>query len=137
MMSSTKSPARTILSALVIAAVYLGLTQAIVAATPEYLTPEIAKRLRGVMAGLLVFGYANVASKTLTPLSRMRWDPVAEQALRRFAAWALSLGALAYAAAWVIVPIEYASTVATVSLASALVIVAVRLVRCVSRRALA
>ena len=69
------------------------------ALTPDYLSAEAATRIPGALTGMLVVLYANALPKTLSPLSRMRCDPGAEQALRRLVGWSLTVGGLGYTAA--------------------------------------
>ena len=52
---------------------------------PEYIDRDLARRIMGMMTGSIVIFYANVVPKVLTPLARLRCDPAAEQAVRRFA----------------------------------------------------
>jgi predicted signal transduction protein with EAL and GGDEF domain len=91
------------------------------------LNPDLSHRLLGILIGVPALVYANAASKTVPPLTRMRCDPAAEQALRRFIAWTLSLGAAAYMTAWALVALPYASTIATTLLGSAVLLVIVRI----------
>ena len=70
---------------------------------------------------------ANAAPKTLSPLTRMRCDPAAEQSIRRFSSWTLVLGVVAYMLAWAIAPIAYAGTLATSLLGGATLLVLARL----------
>jgi hypothetical protein len=91
------------------------------------LNPDLSHRLLGILIGLPAVIYANAASKTLPPLTRLRCDPAAEQTLRRFSAWTLSLGAIAYMTAWAIAPLPYASTIANTLLGGAVLLVIARL----------
>jgi hypothetical protein len=137
-MTQSNSPLRPIRNALVIAALFLGLTAALKLLSPEQLSEEWVDRLRGVMGGALVVYFSSAASKSLTPLARLR-DPVAEQAIRRFSAWTLTLGGVGYALAWLVAPVRWANEIAVVLLASAVALVMVRWAvaygRCVRRRA--
>jgi rhodanese-related sulfurtransferase len=94
--------------------------------TPDPISPELAHRLLGVLMGAVVVAYANAAPKALSPLMQMRCDPKAEQAFRRFTGWSLTLGGLAYVAAWLIAPIEHANALSASLLASSLLLVVVR-----------
>lgn len=87
---------------------------------------DLARRLWGVLLGAVVIVYANAAPKTLPPLARMRCDPAAEQALRRFTGWALVAGGLGYAAAWLFAPLQSARLLAAGSLGGALLLVVLR-----------
>ena len=137
-MPQSASSLRPIRNALLIAALFLGFTAALKLLAPEQLSEEWADRLRGVMGGALVVYFSNAASKSLTPLARLR-DPVAEQAIRRFSAWTLTLGGVGYALASLVAPARWANEIAVVLLASAVTLVMVRWAvaygRCARRRA--
>lgn len=64
--------------------------------------------------------------KALTPFARLRCDPEKEQSPRRFTGWALVLGGLGYATAWMFAPIASARLLAIAALGSALLLVVVR-----------
>src|SRR5690606_12041371 len=116
---STRTPARTpILRALAGAALILGATAAVALWAPAHLEAELAQRVQGVVMGLIVVVFANAAPKTLTPLARLRCDPVAEQAIRRFAGWSLVLGGLGYALAWLAAPLSIANPLGITLLAT-------------------
>lgn len=115
--------------ALLVAGLLMGSTLAISLLSPGYLSPEFARRLTGVLMGAVVIYYANAVPKALVPLMKMRGDPVAEQALRRFAGWSLTLGGVGYAVAWAIAPIAHASTLSITLLATALLLAIARWVR--------
>jgi hypothetical protein len=120
---STPTPARTlILRALAGAALILGASAAVALWAPAHLEAELAQRVQGVIMGLVVVVFANAAPKTLTPLARLRCDPVAEQAVRRFAGWSLVLGGLGYALAWLAAPLAVANPLAITLLATGLVL---------------
>lgn len=121
--SSTAAP---ITRALLAATLILGASAAIALASPAYVSNDLARRLWGVLLGVVVVVYANAAPKTLTPLARMRCEPAAEQALRRFCGRALVVGGLGYAAAWLFAPLESAWTLAVACLAGALLLVVLR-----------
>ncbi len=95
---------------------------------------ESGTRLFGALSGAVVIGYANALPKALVPLVRLRCDPAAEQALRRFAGWTLCLGGLAYTAAWLVAPFERAGGLAIRLLGAALLIVVTRLIWMRARR---
>jgi hypothetical protein len=64
--------------------------------------------------------YANEVPKALPRLDRIR-NPVAEQARRRFAGWAITLGGIAYLITWLIAPVEYAPPISMALLALSVV----------------
>lgn len=132
-MTRTNPSPHLIRHALIVAAVYIGLAATIKYLTPAYVSPELSHRLHNIMAGVLAVIYANAASKTLTPLSTMRCDPITEQAMRRFSAWTLTLGALGYTLAWLILPLESAHVVAVSLLAGSILIVGARYVTVITR----
>ena len=96
------------------------------ALTPDYLSAEAATRIPGALTGMLVVLYANALPKTLSPLSRMRCDPGAEQALRRLVGWSLTVGGLGYTAAWIAAPIDSALALSTSMLGASVVLVILR-----------
>jgi hypothetical protein len=108
---------------LVVAGLIIAASIALALASPEYISTTLARRLLGGLLGMVVVLYANQVPKALTPLARLRCDPVKEQALRRFAGWALLLGGLGYATAWMFAPIASARLFAIAALGSALLLV--------------
>jgi hypothetical protein len=112
--------------ALVGAALIIGASAALSFASPQYISDELARRLVGVMLGLVVVIFANSAPKALTPFASMNCDPATEQALRRFTAWAIVVGGLGFAAIWMFAPLETVKLLSITFLGSALVLVALR-----------
>lgn len=117
----------TISRGLILAGLLLAASVALKLLSPDYLSPELARRLLGVLMGTVVVVYANAVPKALSPLIQMRCDPAAEQAIRRFVGWGLALGGAAYAVAWVIAPIEDASVLSASFLGTALLLILARL----------
>lgn len=103
----------------------------------HYLDAATAVRLNGVTMGVLLVAWANTMPKMLVPLHRLACDPAREQALRRFAGWAMVLGGLGYTLAFALAPIAVAATLAICLLAPAVVAVAAIVARCawMNRRA--
>jgi hypothetical protein len=64
----------------------------------------------------------------------MRCDPAAEQAMRRFAGWTLTLGGGAYAMAWLVAPLDRANPIAAGLLGTSLVLVVGRLTWSIARK---
>ena len=128
-MTTTQSPTAraSIVRALIVAGLFLAVMAALKLLTPDHLSRELANRLLGVMLGVVVVFYANAVPKALTPLARLRCDPVTEQALRRFTGWSIALGGAAYALAWMMAPIESADIIATGLLGAAMLLVIARL----------
>lgn len=123
---TSRSAGSPITRALLGAALILAASAALALASPGLIDEELARRLWGVIMGAVVVIYANAAPKALTPMARMRCDPATEQALRRFSGWAIVLGGLGYAGAWLLAPIESAALLAIAFLGSALLLVVVR-----------
>lgn len=119
---------------LIVAGLVLGVSVALALLSPDHLSPELARRLLGVLIGAVVVVYANAAPKALSPLIQMRCDPVAEQAMRRFTGWSLTLGGSAYVLTWLIAPLESANVLAASLLGAALLLVVVRLTWAMARR---
>jgi len=114
--------------ALIIAALLLGIAVVLKVLPPEYLNPELARRLLGVMIGVVVIIYANRVPKALSPLIRMRCDPAGEQAVRRFTGWSLAVGGAAFAIVWMFAPLRHANSLSGGLLCAAVMIVIVRIV---------
>ncbi len=122
---------RSIRSSLSIAALYLLTAVALNALRQRHVvSAETVERLMGMLMGSVVLLCANAIPKRLVPLTRLSCDPAREQALRRFAARALVLGALGYTLAYALAPIAIASTLAICLLAPAALVVAGIRVRC-------
>jgi hypothetical protein len=124
-----------IVRSLVMAALFIGAAFLLKRLTPGYLGEQISGRLLGILMGLVVAAYANTAPKALTPLIQMRCDPASEQRVRRFAGWTLTLGGVAYAATWLIVPYGSAGVIAMGLLGAAVLLVIARLTWALSRKA--
>ncbi|MGH7427467.1 MAG: hypothetical protein ACREMW_12125 [Gemmatimonadales bacterium] len=130
MTTSPPTPARASLRRdLLVAGVLIGGSAAVGLLTPERLSFELAQRLFGILMGVFVVCYANAAPKTLRPLARLR-DPVAEQALRRFTGWSITLGGAGYTLAWIFPPVDVARPLAPGLLGAALLLVLVRAALC-------
>jgi hypothetical protein len=111
---------------LILACLLLGASVATKRLSPVYLSPEIARRLLGVLMGAVVVVYANAVPKVLTPLIKARCNPISEQAIRRFTGWSLVFGGAAYAAAWAIAPFRSADVFAASFLGASLLLVVAR-----------
>jgi hypothetical protein len=90
---------------------------------------EATSRSIGVISGILVAYLANVMPKTLIPLGQMR-EPAFAQSLRRFIAATLVIGALLFAAAWLLAPMKLTLPLSLVSLGGAFAIVVLAVVVC-------
>lgn len=114
--------------ALILAALLLGVAAALRLLSPHPVSPETARRSMGVLLGVVVIVYANAVPKALSPLTRMRGDPAAEQNLRRFTGWSLVSGGVGYALAWLFAPLNLANALAGCLLGAALLLVVIRVV---------
>jgi hypothetical protein len=114
--------------ALIIGGLFLAASAAIGFLAPEHISEELSRRLMGVMLGALVVYYANAAPRALTPLARLRCDPAAEQAFRRFFGWTLVLGGVAYMLAYIVAPLDVADVVATALLGAAMLVIVARMI---------
>jgi len=91
---------------------------------------DLPGRLYGILAGLMVAAYGNVAPRKL-----VRYDPdptraAARQAALRFSGWVFVLGGLANALIWIFVsPIDLATLLSMVPLLLALALVFTRCAR--------
>ena len=93
-----------------------------------WIAQATAERGWGVSMGLLLVVVGNFIPKTLEPLARNRAADGKVQALQRFSGWAFVLGGVAYAAIWLVAPIEYANHASTALLATVVVVVVARAV---------
>lgn len=96
----------------------------------QYFDAATVIRMTGMVMGALLVVWANAMPKMLVPLDRLSCAPAREQALRRFAAWAMVLGGLGYLLAFALAPIAIASTLAICLLAPPVVVVAGITARC-------
>jgi hypothetical protein len=116
-----------IIQGLVIAGLMLASAVGLKHLPPGHVSPEMTQRLLRMLIGVPAVFYANAASKGLTPLIQMRCSPAAEQAVRRFSAWTLTLGGVAYMVTWAIAPLGTADVLATSLLGGAVLVVIARL----------
>lgn len=126
MSHAINKPASHIRRALLGALLVLIVAAALRLASPEYLSPDLALRLSGILLGLVVVANANSVPKALPRRMPIGLNPAEEQAERRFVGWSLVLGGLAYASAWLVAPVETANTIAGLLLAAALVVAIAR-----------
>ncbi|MDZ4811687.1 MAG: hypothetical protein SGI99_03620 [Pseudomonadota bacterium] len=85
-------------------------------------TGELSKRAWGLIIGAMVIAYANVIPK-IPGSARL-------QAALRFSGWVLVLAGMTFSAIWLLVPLNYASTLATWVLLSGLVVILARVSWC-------
>ncbi len=116
----------TIRNAITLAGLMITVSLALaMAVRADWIGGDAMERMQGVMMGLIVMVFSNLAPKTLEPLAS-GCDPSRKQAIQRFSGWTLVLGGLGYSLAWLVLPIAYAGTVAMVVLASAVALVVAR-----------
>ena len=127
-MTADPAARAALLRGLAVAALLLLAALALRLLAPVHLAPEAAQRLVGALLGAVVVASSNAIPKALAPRLRFR-DPAAEQALRRFAGWSLTLGGLGYVLAWLLAPLEHANAAAGLVLAASLLAVVVRVRR--------
>jgi hypothetical protein len=115
-----------VVRALLIAGALVGAAVTLRVLTPSHLSPDLARRMMGVLLGVIVMVYANAVPKALSPLMQIRCEVAEEQAIRRFTGWSLVLGGMAFALAWLVAPIERANLIAGTALGVALFLALVR-----------
>ena len=134
MTGESTAPNASIGRGLIIAGALLGAAAVLRVLSPDHLSPELARRMMGVLMGVVAVVYANAVPKALSPLLQLR-DPAKEQAMRRFTGWCLVLGGTAYAVAWLIAPLESANVIAATLLGVSLLLVVMRFVWATTRGA--
>jgi hypothetical protein len=75
-----------------------------------YIDQDVAIRITMVAIGLSMLFYANLASKVVSRSARFI-------AINRFAAWSLTLGAVAWTGIWLFAPMEIANVAAMAAVA--------------------
>lgn len=86
-----------------------------------------ALRAFGAAYGVILAMIGNRLPKILSPLTEQRCAPAAAQSVQRFSGWTLMLAGLAYAAAWLALPVAQAGGTATAICFFAVLLVAARL----------
>jgi len=86
---------------------------------------------RGIMAILGIFFVftGNAIPKTLRPLAGLPEDAARVQAFQRFVGWTWVLTGLAFAIAWLVLPIKLAEPLTFILLPGAMLLIAVQVVR--------
>jgi len=87
------------------------------------------QRLTMVILGVFFMVTGNAIPKTLTPLSAMQCDSAKTQAAQRFTGWALVLSGLAFAMAWLVLPLDLATPVSVTAIFIATLAIIVQAVR--------
>jgi hypothetical protein len=97
---------------------------------------DLSGRIYGIIGGLIVAAYGNIAPRKLLRYDPTSPRPAARQAALRFSGWAFVLGGLANAAIWAFVsPLDNAAMLSMIPLAAALILVLTRCARLRTRRA--
>lgn len=125
-MNATTSRAWAIGRSAIVAVLLIGAWAAMPLFFPGHTAPEPMLRFLGMLTGLVVVVQANAVPKALGPLAAMRCNPTTEQALRRFAGWALLLGGLGYAVALLFAPLAYANLLSGALMGLAVLLVVAR-----------
>jgi hypothetical protein len=96
---------------------------------------EVSRRASMVLMGLLLAFLGNSMPKTLTPLPALSCDPARVQALQRLSGWTWVLAGIAYAIAWLALPVALASPVSILVVVAAMLVVVIQLIRLLGTRA--
>lgn len=86
------------------------------------------RAMMAILGAFLVFT-GNAIPKRLTPLSALRGDPARVQTIQRLAGWTWVLTGLAFAAAWLALPLGLAGPLTLLLLPGAMLISVVQIVR--------
>jgi hypothetical protein len=90
---------------------------------------DLGRRMAMVITGIVLVFMGNAMPKTLTPLSALRCDGARAQAFQRLAGWTWVLTGVAYAAAWMVLPIDVAKPVSVVIVLCAMLVNVTWLIR--------
>ena len=91
--------------------------------------PDLGRRATMVILGAFLAFTGNALPKTLTPLSALACDGTRVQAFQRFAGWTWVLTGLAFALAWLLLPVVVAKPVSLSVLVGGMLLVAAQLVQ--------
>lgn len=90
---------------------------------------DLFERMMMATLGACVVFTGNTIPKTLTPLPALEQDAARVQALRRFAGWTWVLTGLAFAIAWLALPVDLAEHLSFVLLPGGMLLIAAQVVR--------
>jgi len=90
------------------------------------LDPSLIERARNVFTGFILLYFANMLPKLIGPALKGKCSSAAAHSVRRFAGWALALGAIGYIGAWLFAPISQTSNIAHGCVGTAVILVALR-----------
>ncbi len=91
--------------------------------------PDLSRRTTMVMLAAFFVFTGNALPKTLTPLSALQCNGAKTQAFQRFAGWTWVLTGLAFAIAWLVLPLDLAKPVSAVILTSGMLLVMAQILR--------
>lgn len=95
---------------------------------------SLIDRARNVFSGFVLLYFANMMPKLIGPALKGKCTNTAANSVRRFAGWALVIGALGYIGAWIFAPMSQASTLAQMILGGAVILVVLRVSFAVFRK---
>ena len=90
---------------------------------------ELSRRVTMAVMGAFFVFTGNAIPKTLTPLSMLQCDPARVQSFQRFSGWTWVLTGLAYALAWLTLPLDLAKPVSVAVLMAGMVVILTQIVR--------
>jgi hypothetical protein len=90
---------------------------------------ELARRGAMVVLGVFLASIGNAIPKTLTPLAALQCDPTRVQAFQRFAGWTWVLTGLAFALAWIVLPVALARPATVTLIVLSMLLIATLLLR--------
>jgi hypothetical protein len=90
---------------------------------------DFSKRVMNAVIGVFFVFTGNAIPKTLTPLSSLQCDPAKVQAFQRLTGWTWVLMGLAYAMAWLVLPLDLANPVSMALILCGMVVVLTQIFR--------
>ena len=90
---------------------------------------DLSTRVSMVVVGAFFMFTGNALPKTLTPLAALKCNPARVQAFQRFSGWTWVMTGLAYAIAWLALPIDLAQPVSLAVLMSGMLVIVAQIVR--------
>ncbi|MEP4051460.1 MAG: hypothetical protein ABJN22_04365 [Litorimonas sp.] len=88
---------------------------------------SLIDRARNVFSGFVLLYFANMMPKLIGPALKGKCSNTSANSVRRFAGWALVIGALGYIGAWIFAPISQASILAQICVGGAVILVMLRI----------
>ncbi|MDP9193830.1 MAG: hypothetical protein M3P06_19220 [Acidobacteriota bacterium] len=90
---------------------------------------EVSKRVTMAILGAFFVFTGNAIPKTLTPLSSLQCDGARMQAFQRISGWTWVLTGLAYALAWLTLPLDLAKPVSVALMMAGMLVIITQIVR--------